>query len=259
MKTRFLMPVLASALFIITSTSSCKKESTAPGSDSACSGCETILAQAANDSTSEGVYKGVVVSGTGIGHLRLNLKAGVDQTFMTLKFTRDGYDVVNDSLKYSGNLVIVPNSTLYATLRGSASRIDFNVQQNGMICVSSDVSLSGGIGIGPYPQTSTMKEFSNAQVKVFEGTMTGPDMTTPRGKVGFVVRGSKIEGILTNESNALRARFSDGVLDGNNTFSFSYVGDSSVYSGQLVSATQITGTFTMHGASAGSFKASRTL
>jgi hypothetical protein len=89
--------------------------------------------------------------------------------------------------------------------------------------------------------------------------MTGVGSPSPNGKVGFVVRGNQIIGVITSSTNAIREHFYNGTLNANNQFSFSFTGDNSVYSGQLTSPTTISGSFTVQGSPAGTFVAARTL
>ncbi len=242
--------------------SSCKKDNntTDPNHDSACSGCEVTTALATNDDMQSGVYKGLLLNGTGVGHFRTNVKNGDNQFFMVMKFTRDGnYAVLLDSLFPFGTVVVNGGSDIYADMRGSASQVDFYLNPVGQNVSVGDFDLSGSIGTGPKPQATAMKELSTEQVKVFEGTMQETSASGPNGKVGFVVRGNKIEGIITNANNTLRERFMNGTIASDNTFSFSFSGNNSVYSGQLTSATQISGSFTINGTPAGTFTAKRTL
>jgi hypothetical protein len=241
--------------------SSCKKASNTDNgiSDPACSGCERTTATAEFDSSGQGVYKGVTLSGTGIGHFRVYLKSGGTESFIKLHFVRETYPEFNDTLRYSGILQVPANTTIYPQFLGSASRTQLRIQDNGQSADCGDYVLSGSIGTGPYPQSSMFKEYSNAQVKVFEGTMTGVGSPSPNGKVGFVVRGNQIIGVITSSTNAIREHFYNGTLNANNQFSFSFTGNNSVYSGQLTSPTTISGSFTVQGSPAGTFVASRTL
>lgn len=240
--------------------SSCKKDNTTDPNNAGCSGCENITALAANNNLQSGVYKGLLLNGTGIGHFRTNIKNDDNQFFMVMKFTRDGnYAVLLDSLFPFGTVVVNGGSDIYADMRGSASQVDFYVNTVGSNVSVGDFDLSGSIGTGPKPQATAMKELSTDQVKVFEGTMQETSASGPNGKVGFVIRGNKIEGIITNSSNTLRERFMNGTIASDNTFSFSFSGNNSTYSGSLTSATQISGSFTINGTAAGTFTAKRTL
>ncbi len=247
------------AVVALTTASSCKKDTTNPD-NSSCSTCESVTALATNDDQQSGIYKGLLLNGTGVGHFRTNVKNGDNQFFMVMKFTRDGnYAVLLDSLFPFGTVVVNGGSDIYADMRGSASQVDFYLNPLGQNVSVGDFDLSGSIGTGPKPQATAMKELSTEQVKVFEGTMQETSASGPNGKVGFVVRGNSIEGIITNSSNTLRERFMNGTIASDNTFSFSFSGNNSVYSGQLTSATQISGSFTINGTAAGTFTAKRTL
>lgn len=245
----------------ISLVASCKKETTTdPNHDPACSSCETISALATNDDMQSGIYKGLLLNGTGLGHFKVDVKNNGSLFFMVMKFTRDGnYAVLNDSLFTQGTVVVNGGSDIYANMLGGASQVSFYVNPLGQSVSIGDFTLSGSIGTGPKPQATAMKELSTAQVKVFEGTMQETSASGPNGKVGFVVRGNTIEGIITSSSNALRERFMNGTIAADNTFSFSFSGNNSVYSGQLTSATQISGSFTINGTAAGTFTATRTL
>lgn len=237
---------------------SCKKQSTlSPTDDPACSGCEKISAVAANDSTAEGVYKGLLLSGTGVGHFRGTIANGTGNNFFKLIFTRETYPVLNDTLRCAGTLQVGPSFTGNLHFVGSGSSVD--VYMVGTTDFSSgDFTLSDGIGTGPKPQSILFKETSTAQVKVFEGTMTGTG-TFGIGKVGFVVQGNKIEGLITNSTNSLRESFWNGTLDADRKFSFSFTGNNSVYTGQLTDDLNISGSFSIQGTAAGTFAATRTL
>lgn len=261
MRTKASILPFALLMAVLTVVSSRKKDDTGndPNGDSACTGCEKIIALTENDSLQTGIYKGLLLTGTGVGHFRVNLKNGDNQTFMVMKFTRETYPVLNDSLYPVGSLFLNGGGDLFVDFLGGGSRTDFYVNPLGASESIGDFTLSGGIGTGPKPQATVLKERSSEQVKVFEGTMTDVTASSPNGKVGFVVRGNRIEGILTNATNTLRERFMNGTLDGSKSFSFSFSGNNSVYSGQMTSDTEISGSFTINGAAAGTFTAKRTL
>ena len=245
-------------LMVAISITSCKKESSgSPTDDPACNGCEKISAVAANDSTAEGVYKGLLLSGTGVGHFRGSMLNGTGNNFFKMIFTRETYPVLNDTLRYAGNLQIGPSFTGNLHFVGSGSSVDIYMVGNTDFS-SGDFTLSGGIGTGPKPQSILFKETSTQQVKVYEGTMTGIGVWGV-GKVGFVVQGNKIEGLITNSNNSLRESFWNGTLDADKKFSFSFTGNNSVYSGQLTDDLNISGSFSIQGAAAGTFTATRTL
>lgn len=220
-----------------------------------CSGCEDIEALSEYDDSNLGVYKGVLLTGTGIGHFRLHLKNGDDRTFMVLKFTRENLELI-DSLKVSGTLNSSEGNPITATMIGTGSRTEIYVTGNGTNVSVSDFTLSGSIGTGAKPQATMFKELSTAQVKVFEGTMQDVSSSSSNGKVGFIVRGTDIEGFITSATNGLRESFYDGTLDAAGNFSFTFSGNNSVYSGN-VSGNEITGSFTIQGSAAGTFEASR--
>lgn len=257
-KAPILLCVLLATLTII---SSCKKDDTGsdPNGDSACTGCEKVVALPENDSLQTGIYKGLLLTGNGVGHFRVNLKNGDNQTFMVMKFTRDTYPVLNDSLYPVGSLFLNGGSDLFVDFLGGGSRTEFYVNPVGASESIGDFTLSGSIGTGPKPQATVLKERSNEQVKVFEGTMQEATASGPNGKVGFVVRGNRIEGIITSSTNALRERFMNGTLDGSKSFSFSFSGNNSVYTGQMTSDTEISGSYTLNGTAGGTFTAKRTL
>lgn len=220
-----------------------------------CSGCEDIEALSEYDDSNLGVYKGVLLTGTGIGHFRLNLKNGDDRVFILLKYTRESLELV-DSLKVSGNLNIVEGSPITATMIGAGSKTEIYIANNGTNLNISDFTLSGSIGTGAKPQATMFKELSDEQVKVYEGTMQEATASSTNGKVGFIIRGNAIEGFITSAANSLRESFYDGTLDASGNFSFTFSGNNSVYSGK-VTGSDITGSYTIQGTAAGTFAASR--
>lgn len=256
------LKLLSLSLFVLMlNVSSCKKDdtNTDPNHDPACSTCEVTTALAENNDLQTGIYKGLLLTGTGIGHFRMNVKNGDDQIFMVMKYTRESNPVLNDSLKPSSSFIPNTGSDINATIIGTASRTTVYLPVNGLNVSVGDFTLSGSIGTGPKPQATALKELSGEQVKVFEGTMQESSASGPNGKVGFVVRGNTIEGILTNSPNTLRESFIHGTVDAGRNFTFSYPGNNSVYTGRFTSDTKIEGSFTINGVAAGTFTASRTL
>lgn len=248
-------PFLFSVIFLLGMIGACSKSST-NNTTKACDACEGILAPAKYDNSEKGVYKGVTLNGTGIGHFKFNYLNDSPNTYLILKFTRVGnYPVLNDSL------VVVPpinNSAGISQFKllGAASSNQANMTTFPNNSSLSDFTLSGSIGTGAKPQTSMMKETSTEEVKIYEGTMTINGSTGEAGKVGFVIRGSKIEGIITSATNGLRESFYNGTIT-NNSFKFTFSGNNSAYEGTITNDKDISGSITLNGAAYGNFTAAR--
>lgn len=245
------------SIFIAFGLFSCSK-STTTTTTKACADCEGILANAGLDSSQKGVYKGIAVSGEGIGHFKFFYENGNSNTYLILKFTRNKYPVLNDSLTPTTSITFNPNSITQFTLLGSVAKNTASLATPPAYSSLSDFTLSGGIGTGAKPQTSMMKETTNGEVKIYEGTMTLNSSTGEAGKIGFVVKGNKITGIIANSMNSLRESFYDGTIGSDNKFSFSFSGNNSTYAGSLsADGKDINGTITMGGSSYGAFTATR--
>lgn len=163
---KFLSSILvAVAIF----SSGCKKseDSSAPY---ACATCKkTPDAVAANDASSKGVYKGVIIGSTGtIMFDILNSGTTIQATLVLDGIT----SVLTSSVSWSsGNPYVAPFTGTY---NGSAVSITFSVDPNG----GNATVLSASIPGHPNASFTIMKETSSNLVECFEGTYSTTEPET---------------------------------------------------------------------------------
>jgi len=121
-------------------------------------------AVAANDASSAGVYKGIIVGSS--GYFSLSIKNGTDA--VTCKFVFDGNEVTLSSASFSswtsGQSI---NSALFTgTLNGQTINLTFSCDANGANPTTT-VTIPGHT-----VYTTVIKETSTALVRCYEGTYT---------------------------------------------------------------------------------------
>jgi hypothetical protein len=141
----------------------CKKDSKKTDSDSyKCTSCVTTPeAVAANDASSKGIYKGIVIGSTG------TIKFDIQNAGSTIKayLTIDGSALeLTSAITWEGTESYVAPFT--GTLNGQAVTILFSVDMNG----SQPFIVSANIPGHPNAQFNIAKETSTALIECFEGT-----------------------------------------------------------------------------------------
>jgi len=161
MKLRNAVYVLATVFLVL--SVSCKKDST-PGDPYKCTTCKTTPdALAANDASSKGVYKGVVIGSTGTIYFNIANNGSTINAVMVL-------DNVSTTLTASVSWVagISYVSPFTGTINGSPVVITFQVDANGQ----NPVILTSSIPGHPSAQFTLVKELSTSLIECFEGTYT---------------------------------------------------------------------------------------
>lgn len=154
---KVIFSVLAFATIAI---ASCKKES---GSNAyKCTTCtSTAEALPANDASSKGVYKGVIIGSSGT--VKFSIQNGTSNIFAFVEIDGDTATLTSSISWVSGQSYVAPFT---GTLKGQPVSITFSVQSNGTSPVITSASIPG------HASASFMlvKETSNALVECFEGT-----------------------------------------------------------------------------------------
>jgi hypothetical protein len=146
---------------------SCKKDkddNSNPSSNYKCTSCvSTPDAVAANDGSSKGVYKGILIGSTGT--IEFAVMNGTNDITATMVI--DGTTVtLTSSIQWANGSPYVAPFT--GQLNGQPVAITFSVQQDG----SNPQILSSDIPGHPNASFTLVKETSNALIECFEGTYT---------------------------------------------------------------------------------------
>lgn len=219
---------LFSFIIITALLGSCKKDGAKTDSYT-CATCKTTPdALAANDASSKGVYKGVVVGSTGT--IRFDVLNG--NTNITATMVIDGTTVnLTSNIAWASGVSYVAPFT--GTLNGSAVSITFNVDGNG----GNPVVTSSNIPGHPGASFSLLKESSTSLIESFEGTYssTKPDKGTFNLLLSRAL--AKFGGISKKDGTTTSNDF-DGIISSDNKLMI----DGTDYIGTL-SSDKIDGTF----------------
>lgn len=182
---KMLLPVSVALLL----TFGCKKKSTDSTTPYACATCvRTPQALAANDNSSKGIYKGVVIGSTGT----IMFDLANNGTTLTALMVIDGVTVnLTSSVTWNaGQSYIAPFT---GTINGQAVSITFSVGATG----GTPTVVTSSIPGHPNAAFTVVKELSSSLVEGFEGTYstTRPETGTfnvilshPLNKWGAVAR-----------------------------------------------------------------------
>ncbi|HEY9362990.1 MAG TPA: hypothetical protein VIQ00_07005 [Chitinophagaceae bacterium] len=141
----------------------CKKDSTDDSTDGyTCVSCKTQPdALAANDASSKGIYKGVVIGSSGT----ISFNVMNDGTGITSTLVIDGTTVnLTSSITWTAGQAYVAPFT--GTLNGSPVSITFTVSANGGTPSITTSSIPGH----PNASFTIVKETSSSLIECFEGT-----------------------------------------------------------------------------------------
>jgi hypothetical protein len=221
----------------------CKKNSSTD--DYKCTTCKTTPdALAANDASSKGVYKGIVIGSTGT--ISFNVMNG--GTAITAVMVLDGVTVnLTSNVTWSGvNAYVAPFT---GVLNGAAISITFSVDANGR----NPIVMSSNIPGHTTAQFNLLKETSTSLLECFEGTYetTKPETGT------FNMLLSRVLGKMGGSS-----RKTNGTSNGNFEGTVDASGNLKNTDGLLmgkVSSDQISGSFKDSNGSTVTIKAKRTL
>jgi hypothetical protein len=241
------MKLINAGIFLIFSvfflSTGCKKNSSTD--DYKCTTCKTTPdALAANDASSKGVYKGIVIGSTGT--ISFNVMNG--GTAITAVMVLDGVTVnLTSNVTWSGvNAYVAPFT---GVLNGAAISITFSVDANGR----NPIVMSSNIPGHTTAQFNLLKETSTSLLECFEGTYetTKPETGT------FNMLLSRVLGKMGGSS-----RKTNGTSNGNFEGTVDASGNLKNTDGLLmgkVSADQISGSFKDSNGSTVTIKAKRTL
>jgi hypothetical protein len=162
-KTLF-MKIINSGILLIFSvlflSTGCKKDSKTEAYK--CTTCKTTPdALVANDVSSKGVYKGIVIGSTGT--ISFNLMNGGTTITATLVLDGTTINLTSSVLWVSGVAYVAPFT---GTLNGSAVTINFKVDANGGNPIVTASNIPGHTSA----QFNLLKESSTALIQCFEGT-----------------------------------------------------------------------------------------
>ena len=149
------------ALLAVLSFSSCKK-SDSPATTYTCTTCKTTPdALAANDASSKGIYKGVVIGSSGT----ISINIANNGTAITAIMVIDGITVnLTSAVAWVAGQPYVADFT--GTMNGSAVTIRFSVGINGNTPTATSTTIPGHTTAS----LNLIKETSTGLVEVFEGT-----------------------------------------------------------------------------------------
>lgn len=150
------------AVVIITSFSACKKDKSPAAPPYNCITCKTVPdAIAANNSSSKGIYKGVIIGSSGT----ITFDISNNGTAITAVMIIDGVTVTLTSTVtwVAGQAYVAPFT---GTLSGQTVTINFSVGATG----STPTVTSSNIPGHPNASLTIIKETSTGLVECFEGT-----------------------------------------------------------------------------------------
>ncbi len=156
MKKLVLLSLLAATTIV-----ACKKKDDAPAVYT-CTACSTApTALAANDASSKGIYKGVIIGSSGT----ISFDVMNSGTTITAKMVIDGVTVnlTSDVTWTAGQPVVAPFT---GTLNGSPVSITFRIGISGDSATVTAVNIPGH----PNAELTVIKETSTSLVQCFEGT-----------------------------------------------------------------------------------------
>ena len=159
MKYRFF---LITCILLTASISSCKKEDDSKADSYKCAACKTIPdALAANNGSSKGVYKGIVIGSTGT--ILFDIMNG--GTAITATMVLDGTTVnLTSAVSWVSGVAYVAPFT--GTFNGAPVAIIFKVDANG----GNPIVTSSDIPGHATAQFNLVKESSTALIECFEGS-----------------------------------------------------------------------------------------
>lgn len=167
---QFISATLGFALIgsIAFTIASCKKkDDTTPYTCSTCARTPEALAE--NDTSSKGIYKGVVIGSSGT--IKFNILNGGNTISAVMVIDGDTANLTSNVTWVAGQINTAPFT---GTLNGQQVSLEFEVGLGGSDPVVTAVNIPGH----PNAVLDVYKETSNAQVVCFEGTFSGPSAGT---------------------------------------------------------------------------------
>jgi hypothetical protein len=184
-------------------SSSCKKKNET--STYTCTTCvRTPEALAENDSSSKGIYKGIVIGSSGT--IKFNVLNGGSTITALMVIDGDTANLTSNVTWTAGQAYI---ASFTGTLNGQQVSIDFSVDVSGANPTISSANIPGH----PNAVLEVYKETSNAQIVCFEGNYSGSStgtlnvlLSTTLNKWGAAAKDSDnnsishFEGVINNNS-----------------------------------------------------------
>lgn len=233
-------------LTITVGHSSCKKDTTTKTSYH-CNSCATAPeALAANDASSKGIYKGVVIGSTGT--IKFDVLNNGSAITALMVIDGDSVTLVSNVTWTAGTSYVAPFA---GTFNGQTASITFSVDLSGSNPTISSVNIPG------HPNATLMvaKETSNSQVVCFEGTYSGTEsgtlnllLSTTLGQWGGVAR--------KNGSSTI-SQFNGTVV--NNSLTCTGCGSGSIVNATLSGDQIINGSWNDGQGGSGSWSANKTM
>jgi hypothetical protein len=206
-----IVAVVALSLAVTFITGCKKSDTTDNGGDplpkTGCPTCSaTPSAVAANNTSSKGVYKGVIVGSTGT--IKFDIANG--GTTITGTLVLDGVTI---NLTTTGTVTAGSafSATFTGTLNGSAVSIKFSVDADGKNPIITLPVIPGH----PTVLISVLKELSTAQIEAYEGTYSSTKPET--GTFNFVVnRTGGVWSVVHRASGSTEIKGEAGTIVGSN-------------------------------------------
>jgi hypothetical protein len=186
----------------------------------------TPSALAANNNSSAGVYKGVLVGSS--GYFKLSVKNGTEE--VTCSFMFDGKEATLTSTSFANWTPgqAISNAVFSGTWDGKAVSLTFSCDANG---ANPQVSVTVP---GHTVSATIYKETSTTLVKCYEGTYSGQaEGQTVTGTFNFIVTGTKMYGF---RKDAQSSGFISGTISGS-TLTLDDIGGSLTITDTKVSGT----------------------
>jgi len=177
---RVILSLLAAVVLVF----SCSKDDPAPTTPSLATSPE---AKAEHDNKSGGVYKGTFASATSSGTIKVVLQEGKTEVILS-------YDGTSKTLTTSDLAGWVSGDAVAATFQNNTWIVIFAADGDAA-SFSFQLSIDGTVDF----QGLIVKEASNAQVKVYEGTYAGDSS----GKWNFCTQGSQLAGVYYGSGNGV--------------------------------------------------------
>lgn len=197
---------IIATLISIFFVSGCKKDGAKKDEGYKCTTCAaTPEAIAANNASSKGIYKGLVIGSTGT--IKFNIQNGGTTITATLVIDGTTVELTSSVAWESGQPYVAPFT---GTLNGQAVSIGFSVSANG----SSPSVTSSDIPGHPDAEFAIEKESSNALIECFEGTYTTSDSEAGTFNILLSRTLGLWEGI-NRENGEPEADSMDGTINGN--------------------------------------------
>lgn len=187
---------------LLVGLSGCKKDS---GSDSSSNIETTPSAVAALNSSSAGVYKGVLVGSS--GYFKISIKNGTDSIFCNFKFDDKSVNLTNTSLANWTPGTAIANAIFSGIWNGQSVSLSFSCSASGTNPTLTVTVPGHTVNVSIYKETST------TLVKCYEGTyVIAKQAGNVNGIWNFIVYGNIMIGYHSDsESNGVIT----GTISGN--------------------------------------------